>query len=104
MCFFFPESGTAPNIQQDNLASLYQQGRGVARDLKLAYMWRLLSLQGDDATQSSELRDLGREMSKNEIAEAVSAASKWKNVEAGATQFPAAEIIRVRAVLLTASF
>jgi hypothetical protein len=41
-------------------------------------MWRLLSLQGSDTTQSPELRDMASAMSKSEIAEAKSRASEWQ--------------------------
>ena len=65
---------------QKNLAELYQLGRGVTRDVKRAYMWRVLSLQGRDNAQSPELRDMAGAMNKSKIVEAERAASEWRVV------------------------
>ena len=67
-------------LPRKNLAELYQLGRGVTRDVKLAYMWRVLSLQGRDNAQSPILRDLAGAMNKSEIVEAERAASEWRVV------------------------
>ena len=65
---------------QKNLAELYQLGRGVTRDVKRAYIWRVLSLQGSDNALSPALRDMAGAMNKSEIVEAERAASEWRVV------------------------
>ena len=62
---------------QENLATLFRLGRGVRRNLRLAYMWRWISVQGSDTTENSELRDMASAMSKGEIADAESSVSQW---------------------------
>ena len=62
---------------QANLATLYEAGRGIARDLKRAYMWRLVSIRGTSLEQSAQLRELALGMDEMEVAEARRSASDW---------------------------
>lgn len=50
---------------QAKLASLYETGRGVPRDLSLAYMWRLLCCR----SHNPELRKFAATMSPEDIDE-----------------------------------
>ena len=82
-------------------------GPFMPRPEKLAYMWRLLSLQGGSTDRSPEIRDLASTMSKSEIAEAESAASKWRavhrNVELEPNGEPGLTSSGIRLSLLEAS-
>jgi TPR repeat protein len=63
---------------QANLASLYEVGRGVPRDLSRAYLWRLLSLDGAGSKQNDKLLALAQQMNSHDIAAAEHRASEWR--------------------------
>jgi TPR repeat protein len=63
---------------QAELATLYESGRGVPRDLNRACLWRLLSLDRTNPKQSDQLRNLARQMTDDDIADAVRRASKLR--------------------------
>jgi TPR repeat protein len=60
---------------QARLAELYEKGRGVPHDLKRAYIWQLLALEGSRSSQ--EIKDLARYMTDGDIADAEHDASAW---------------------------
>jgi uncharacterized protein len=70
------EQGVA--AAQNDLGVMYASGKGVPKNVILAYMWASLSFVRDN-TISSAFRDLlAREMTPAQIAEAQKLAREWK--------------------------
>lgn len=65
---------------QANLASLYEIGRGVSRDLIEGYKWYRLSEQSSHTDWSDKLRELATVMTPEEVAEAERRAVAWRPI------------------------
>ncbi len=68
---------------QNNLGTLYAQGRGVPRDYTIAYMW--YSLVGASGSKMSlrSLQTIEKSMTQAQIAAARKMAAKWKPIKSG---------------------
>ena len=81
---YLPEA-EAPSIVPDALADrparelgmLYAAGRVVPRDLVAAHMWFNLAALRGDREAASQRQEVAAEMSRDEIAQALSWARAW---------------------------
>jgi TPR repeat protein len=70
---------------QANLADLYQLGSGLPRDFNRAYFWRLLSLGTGSPDEDEKLRNLARQLSRDDISQADRRAAEWREAHRAPT-------------------
>jgi len=58
------------SLSQNNLARLYETGRGVPRDLVIAHMWYTLAAQNGDEVPRADRDQSARRLSADELAKA----------------------------------
>ncbi len=63
---------------QFNLAVLHQNGRGVPRDLKLAYQWLSLAARGGDREAASRVAQIKSQLSAADVQAADAAVAAWR--------------------------
>lgn len=70
-------------VAQNNLGDAYWQGRGIEKDFVEAYKWFELSAERGQENAIRNRTDLQKQISENDLQEAVRRAKAWKPATAG---------------------
>lgn len=73
-------------VAQSNVAYFYRAGWGDKKNFVKAYMWYTIAITGGDVFSADERNRMSVMMTKQQIAEGLDLAKKWKPVKSKVTQ------------------